>query len=418
MPRRCHALNRFALLVFLSPLMTWHAPAMTIAQTGTPDKSLKSDNESGVFRVGAKLTTPKNGKDKRMSKPLDEAPMAIWIPPDVKTLRGAVVNPFYEKTVHQAHWRAAVSQWDFALVGANLFGVKKDEHADTIARGLEQLGKVSGHPELKHAPLCFVGMSIGGGLSSRLTEAMPNRTIAAAPVCLEVGPRDEASRRVPMVTIFGERDGKQMEKLFAKLPDQRAQHAQWSIAVQWRKKHEFARANNLAMPWFDHAIRVRYPASQSPAEGPVTLKTLDVSKGWLGNADTWSQQPPDIASFNNYKGDKSKACWFPNRYLAATWRSFVSKDSPIQIKQPIGMGDGGFVAHQAGEPIKVIVNVKPPWNDATLVLHTGDKELTLLNGSEVNVKLKPGIHALHVHAMDSKGNQAVSPLNTIIVVDK
>lgn len=147
-------------------------------------------------------------------------------------IRGATLNAFYEPTVQQKHWRAAASCWGFAHIGTNLFRVRNDELRTTVLSALTTLAKVSEHPEVEHIPLCFHGMSIGGGLSSRLLEALPERTIAAVPVCLEVGPRDEASRRVPMVTIFGERDGRQMGILSAKLPAARADSARWAIAPQ------------------------------------------------------------------------------------------------------------------------------------------------------------------------------------------
>ena len=85
-------------------------------------------------------------------------------------------------------------------------------------------------------------------MSASLAEDMPDRVIASAPVCLKVGPKTEKGRSVPMLTIFGERDGKQLEKLSAKLPEQRALGAQWAIAIQWEK----ARVREGEQP--DHAI--------------------------------------------------------------------------------------------------------------------------------------------------------------------
>ena len=98
---------------------------------------------------------------------------------------------------------------------------------------LRELARGSGYPEIAHAPLCLVGMSAGGGMCANITGALPERVIAAAPVCLEVGPPNEAARAVPMLTIFGERDGRQMEKLDAKLPETRRAGGHWGIAVQW-----------------------------------------------------------------------------------------------------------------------------------------------------------------------------------------
>ena len=200
---------------------------------------IASGEDGDVYQVAVKLTTPKSGKDKRMPRPLDSVSCSVFIPKGVKRLRGATLNPFYEPTVKQQHWRAAAGLWEFAHIGFNFFGVKNDELGETTERALAALAGASGRAELADAPLCVHGMSIGGGLSSRLVEALPSRVIAAAPVCLEVGPRDKPSGGVPMITIFGERDGRQMEKLTEKLPLARAEQAQWAIAPQWGKKHEW-----------------------------------------------------------------------------------------------------------------------------------------------------------------------------------
>jgi len=263
----------FAILIAL--LTAWLSPQLSGAET---------------FSTTVKLEQPKK-KAKRGEGGLNELLMDVWLPEDVKVVRGLLVNPFYRKAAGQEHWQAACRQWDFGIVGANYFAVRSSEFKPSLMQGLKQLAKESGHAELEHAPFLFVGMSAGAGMSTRLTELFPQRSIAAGPVALEVGPRDAASGKVPMITIFGERDGRQMEKLLVKLPAVRSElDAQFAIAPQWRRRHEFYKANNLLMPLFDRVIAYRYPQDASPADGPVKLRDYKVTGGWLGDVSTWDSQ--------------------------------------------------------------------------------------------------------------------------------
>lgn len=367
-----------------------------------------------VLKASVKLQTPKK-ESKRAPQPLDEVPLNLWLPADTKVVRGLIVNPFYEKAVGQQHWQAAARHWGFGILGANYFGVRNAEFGPTLLQGLSEFAKTSGHRELEHVPCCFVGMSAGAGMSTRFAEQLPDRTIAVGPVCLEVGPQNEASMHIPMVTVFGERDGKQMEKLLAKLPEQRRQAAQWSIAVQWRRRHEFARANNMVMPLFDHAIRIRYPDEATPVDGPVKLNPIDESSGWLGQVSTWTRPAPAIAAYDKFAGDKSAACWFPDAYVAHVWQAFVVQAPRLSIQQPAGQGDGDFHLHAAGRPIHVELKIAAGLKPQQVQLFDGDRPLGKFEGNQFTLELKPGIYTLIAVATTESGEKSISHPNTIIM---
>ena len=353
------------------------------------------ESEAGeLFQTTVKLTTPKSGKDKRMPRPLDSVSCSVFIPRGLKTVRGATLNPFYEPTVKQKHWQAAASLWSFAHVGLNFFGVKNEELAETTERALAALAEVSGQPALASAPLCIHGMSIGGGLTSRLVEALPSRVIAAAPVCLEVGPRDEASGDVPMVTIFGEKDGRQMEKLTEKLPLAREQHAQWAIAPQWNQKHEWHMANNFILPFYQQVIGQRLPekASSNPS-----LKQYMEKDGWLGDCATWKTPSPQVASYNDYSKDRSQACWLPDAYTAALWQAFVSYKSPVSLVSPHGIGGGKpLLTFAAGKPMEVKVATDKSAEVSEIAIYDGNRHLAKIDPQTLtgSIELDAGIHGL------------------------
>ncbi len=73
-----------------------------------------------------KLAIPKKTNDKRAGD-AETAPFSIFVPDGVPVIRGVVFNPFYAKTVEQKHWRTAAAHWNFALMGANLFGVRSGD---------------------------------------------------------------------------------------------------------------------------------------------------------------------------------------------------------------------------------------------------------------------------------------------------
>ncbi len=375
-----------------------------------------------VFSSKVRLEAPKKGNDKR-SGDRDVAPYSIFVPEEVEVVRGVVFNPFYEKAVEQKHWRTAAAHWNFALMGANLFGVRKSSFAEVVSDGLKEMAAASGRPEIANAPLCVVGMSAGGGMAVSIAEALPERVIAAAPVCLEVGPRDAATRGIPMITVFGERDGKQMEKLTAKLPEQRAQGARWAIAVQWGRRHEFAKANNMILPFFDAVIAQRYPSERNPATGIPVLERVPEKGGWFGDQSGWSGERPaaiDYVGPKNWPAFKvEEACWFPDGTVAWIWRAFVARERKVKILDPPGLGDGQpLVLHEAGNAVEVKVAVAGELSLLSLSLYRGSRRLQKLDGDARRLSSGPlpaGIHTLTVVGSSEDGRRHYSQPHTILV---
>jgi hypothetical protein len=348
----------------------------------------------------------------------DKIVVSVWIPSGVKVVRGAICNPFSKGDKVSGHWQAACRLWQFAYLQVDFDAVKQQEF-ELLFTGLTELAAKTSHPELEHVPLCFIGMSRGGGMSMQLAELHPERTIACAPVCLEVGPTSEATRKIPVVTVFGEKDGQQMRLLSEKLPIQRAESARWSIAVQWGRRHEFALANNLSFVLFDDAIAARLPAEIKAGE-PVALRDIAVQDGWLGEVASWDKdgKRPAIAAYENYNGERAGACWFPSQRSAATWQAFVSASNEVKLVRPAGLGDGQeFVAHRAGEPISVALSIAGILKAPRVELWNGAERLAERISApwEFEVRLPPGIHALYAVAhLDGQAERCSRP-HTIVV---
>ncbi len=387
-----------------------------------PKPVLLEAGEGQLFEALIKLEQPKKSAD-RIEGGADHVPLSLWLPPDVKMIRGVFFNPFYLKTSGQGHSRAMAQHFGFAVIGANYMRVNNKEFAPTLRAALQDFAAQSKHPELVNAPLLMVGMSAGAGMCVQFTEQLPERVIAVAPVCLEVGPISDKSKDVPMLTIFGEKDGKQMPLLLEKLPQQRqAFDAAWAIAPQWGRRHEFGAANNLEYPFYARVMAQRYPSEVMLSGTVPQLKPCDPALAWYADPARWAERPCPIYSAKDYPGDKAAACWFPDEHVARTWQAFVFPKPRLKITSPAGLGDGQpFVVHAASEPIPVEVTIADGDSPLTkLVLRDGEQ---ILGEAEVRAgkaqfkidRLKPGIHPLIVAEPATAATYEISRPVTIIV---
>jgi hypothetical protein len=371
-----------------------------------------------VLRTEFPLKFPRN-RDPVLGGSRDKAWFRVWLPPDVKTVRGGICNPFSKDEPPAAHWREACRRWGFAYVQCDFDAVKKDDHP-LLMRALAELAGKGGRPELEHLPMCFIGMSRGGGISMQLGELVPDRTIAVAPVCLEVGPTTEAARAIPVLTIFGEKDGKQGPILLEKLPARRKDGARWAVAIQWGRGHEFALANNLAMVFFEDAIRLRLPAEPPPAGQPVPLREIPLGEGRLADHSAWGKGRPTVAAPADFKGDPASVCWLPTARTAAVWRAFVAPSKQVRIAEPPGMGDKQpFVLHPAEKPVKVRLDLDGSLKPSVVELWDADALVAKKTEGpwEFDAALKPGLHALIACVHEADGTVRLSRPHTILVAD-
>lgn len=374
------------------------------------------DAKGIVARVEYSLKTPRP-RDPVLGGARDKVVVSVWIPDGVKTVRGAICNPFSKGDSVSAHWQAVCRHWKFAYVQVDFDAVKKDEFT-LLAKGLTELAKKTGHPELEHMPLCFTGMSRGGGMSMQLAELMPERTLASVPVCLEVGPSSDATRRIPVLTVFGEKDGSQMSKLLTRLPVERKQDARYGIVVQWGKGHEFARANNMSFVFLDDVLARRLPKEVDPNR-PTKLAEISLEAGWLGDVSTWGKdgRRPTIAPWKDFKGERDQTCWFPTQRTAAVWQAFVAGTNDVILEQPAGLGDKQkFSVLPAGKPLAAKVHVAAKLKPAKVELWDAHERLAQRTEAPwtFEVSLRPGVHSLFA-IVEEAGQTKSSRPNTVVV---
>lgn len=411
---------KLALRLFVVCMTT----AFSLAEEPAPPPPLVFGKPGeAIYQCAIKLQTPKKSED-RIADGRHHVQLTLWLPENVKSIRGIYLAPFNPETVEKEQNRAICRHWQFAIVGTNLMRVSKEEFRPVLLSGLKELAALSKHPEVEHAPMVVASMSAGAGMTVNLAEQLPERMIACGPVCLEVGPQTARTKDVPMITIFGERDGRQMQQLEELLPKQRTSFdAAWAIAPQWRRKHEWGAANNLLWPFFDEVIQQRLPRDINLAQQPAELKPCAADQSWYADLAAYQQPLAPIASTADYKGDRAAACWFPGPRTAAVWQSFVVKEPKLKISQPLPQGDGKPLAvFKAGEPIEIKIDLLTKDQPTTVWLYDADQKLQAMtctgNSCAVTLKqLTPGLHTLIARAQFDAGEELSRPVTILVTPD-
>lgn len=86
------------------------------------------------------------------------------------------------------------------------------------------------------------------------------------------------------------------------------------------------------------ACELRYPADQTPLDGPVALNDMDESKGWLSDSTGWMKGIIDVNQAENYTGAIESASWHLNQDLAflfATHSSYNRIDDKAVISAKV-----------------------------------------------------------------------------------
>jgi hypothetical protein len=278
------------------------------------------------------------GGDQMISTVIDGVDISLWMPAGVAPVRGCLVKPADAKVGGGGYWTEALRAWRFAELGMMLRDEKRNNRPTILLKAMlaafDEFAAKTGRAELRNAPLCFTGLSKGGGWSRDLAMKLPERTIAYANVCGWVADPNagEAALAVPGLFIMGETDEfKQLPTIESQFEPGRAKGARWTVAVQWATGHDWRDAGKFILPYFDREIHDRLPAGKTAVDEPVALRPESEELGWLGDRATWGDPLPLIAPWPRYRGDRAKAVWLPDAYVARLWRAFMTKDPLLTL---------------------------------------------------------------------------------------
>lgn len=288
----------------------------------------------------------------------------IWIPPGVESLRGVVVHQHGcgegscksgLTGAFDLHWQALARKHDCALLAPSyeqpqmadcqMWCDPRNGSSDAFQRGLKDLGKQSGHPELASVPWALWGHSGGGHWAGGMVMLHPERVAAAwlrsgVPL-FEANPDrptikahklPEAALGVPMMCNPGTKEGVTIkdgrfamvwpanETFFNTV---RGKGGLLGVAVDPLTAHECGNQRYLAIRWLDACLSLRLPKSNG-----APLKSMPTNTAWLAPITGDTAQPAAKAD-----GDASKLGWLPNESVARLWEQYV-KDSAVADTTP------------------------------------------------------------------------------------
>jgi len=304
----------------------------------------------------------------------------LWIPEDVKTLRGIIVHQHGAGTTasiegstaaYDLHWQALAKKWDCALWSSSYHVL--NEKIDTspgaselwfdprrgsekaFLKAIKDFAQKSGHSELDRIPWALWGHSGGGIWSDVMTTLHPDRVVAVwmrsgSALMFLTHPEflrpdvPAAVYGIPMMTNPGVKEKPklnpdapdnrtQFEKMkgpwlgnIATFKEYRAQGGLIGFAPDPRTGHECGDSRYLAVPFLDACLAMRLPDKGSKDQ---KLKPMDTSKAWL--APLFGDEAKPAPEF---KGNLNDAVWLPNEAVAKAWMEYVKTGATSDTTPP------------------------------------------------------------------------------------
>ena len=289
----------------------------------------------------------------------------LWIPPGVKSLRGLIVHQHGcgEGSCKSGltgawdlHWQALAKKHGCALISPSyeqpakadcqMWCDPRNGSGAAFIKSLNDLGKLSGHPELVTVPWALWGHSGGGHWAGGMTLLHPEKVAASwlrSGVPMLVGNPDrpsikfydkipDAALEVPIMCNPGTKEGVTDKKgRFARvwpanetfLTKMREKNALIGVSIDPLTAHECGNSRYMAIAWLDSCLTLRLP-EQSGAK----LKLMPKNDVYLASFLAKNAVPEA-----EFKGDKDKASWFHSREVAKVWEHFV-EDTAIPDNTP------------------------------------------------------------------------------------
>lgn len=280
----------------------------------------------------------------------------LWLPPDVKTLRGIIVHqhgcgPGDDREDRAAagdlHWQALARKHGCALL-VPTYERNDGDHCrwwfdprngsdKKFIQALAELAAQSHHPELERIPWALWGHSGGACWAGSMLFLYPNRIAAVwlrSGIPLQMAePAPDAALAVPVMCNLGIREGviaktNRFAFMWGKVREFfqvfRGQGGLIGVAVDPNSEHDCGNSRYLAIPWFDVCLTARLPESAGNPE----LRPMPTDGAWLALLLGQSAQPA-----SKFTGDSRTAIWLPNERIAKAWSEYV-KDGNVSDPTP------------------------------------------------------------------------------------
>lgn len=267
--------------------------------------------------------------------------LRLNVPDDLTVVRGILIRGNgaggdASSSAEDPELVAFARSLEFAVLGTGYwanFGDAAQAELAAFTEGLAQLAARSGHPELVHAPWLPIGHSNGGQMSYGLNALRPERVIAmvVSKGAYYVTSRPAAAAlRTPGLLIAGEADTELRRAAIRDLFEgNRPRGALWAWCEEEATGHEEGASAEVIRPFIEECVRLRLPPDGDPRQGPVALRELSESSGWLVESGSARQGFARIFSYADYPAERSRAGWLPSERMARVFRAFASYHKPV-----------------------------------------------------------------------------------------
>ena len=291
----------------------------------------------------------------------------VWIPPEVKTLRGVVVHQHGcgegscksgLTGAFDLHWQALAKKHDCALLAptfeqpekgnCHLWCDPRNGSDAAFQKALTDLAGKSNHPELATVPWALWGHSGGGYWVGGMTLLHPDRVATAwlrsgvPPVAAGDGKPapytiPEAACQVPLMVNLGTAEGvtDKVGRFAAVWPGNevffkavRAKGGLVAVSIDPLSSHDVGNQRYLAMPWFDACLTARLPAKHGDP-----LQPMPIQSAWIAPLNTGEPNIIAPVAAAKFTGDLGTSVWLPNEAIATAWLQY-SKDTAVTDTTP------------------------------------------------------------------------------------
>ncbi len=285
----------------------------------------------------------------------EKATYTLYIPKGIKKVKGLFIHQHgctMEGTgapmVHDLQYQAFANKWGLAILGPDMVPHDKNciewclpENGSDRAlfKALEQLSKLSGHPEIAQAPWLVWGHSGGGHWTLSMLANYPERFMAAFAYSPGLnkpfGFTDEALKVPLMIRHAGKDDFNDpgaecwatAENVFKAL---RNNNGMVSIAHTENQNHNFSYVRLMAIPFFEAVLKQRLPLQ----EGGM-MQEMDPDRAWLSDTSKTNTQ---IYKAGNAQNPLEKS-WLPDSITATKYREYILTGTIKDVTPPLAPTD-------------------------------------------------------------------------------
>jgi hypothetical protein len=341
----------------------------------------------------------------------------LWLPGGVRPIRCLIGGAAYLHELARMHHCGVIRQ--------------PPPSPAALLATLKAFAELTGHPELEHVQVIGSGYSAAFGRITGIAARMPDRFLAIFGGGIHQAYPKGGMLAVPWLGFGGSRDGPSEvtnNMIFTgHLAESGPQGALYGFTMRWGRQHEQGDSRHLMLPFYHQIIARRAPRPGTAINGLV-VTTLKREDGWLMSPDDWHTPYPTIAPYADYKGDKGKASWLPDSYMAHVARAYGAGSGPAQLGRTMGppleltqppCAGEACTPRSAGVRSRVLYEVAFTGEaPRTIELWDGDRPLFAVAGPPYRVEIvdwQPGVHAIYALGTYADGRKAVSKPRTVVV---